>query len=49
MYNGLVVNDLLEMYGGPILNYLLSMDGVFVVDLFVKHDFRELNKSKKYA
>jgi hypothetical protein len=35
------------MYGG--VDYMLSMDGVFVVYLFVKYDFNKLDKSKKYA
>jgi hypothetical protein len=37
------------MYDGSILDYLLSMDGIYVVHFVVKHDFNKLDKLKKYA
>jgi hypothetical protein len=49
VYDSFVVNYLLGMYDGSILDYLLSMDGAFLVYLFVKHDFDKLDKSKKCA
>ena len=42
-------NYVLRIGDGSILDYLLSMDGVFVVYLFVKHDSNKLDKLKKYA
>jgi hypothetical protein len=49
VHDGFVINYVIGMYDGSILDYLLSMDGVFVVYLFVEHDFSKLDKSKKYA
>ena len=40
---------LLGMYDGSILDYLLNMDGAYLVYLFLKHDFDKIDKSKKYA
>jgi hypothetical protein len=48
-YNDFVVDYLLGIYDGSILDYLLRMDGVFVVYLFIKHDFNKLSKPKKYV
>jgi hypothetical protein len=42
-----VVNYLLRMYDGSIFDFLLSMDGAFLVYLFVKHDVNKLDKSNK--
>jgi hypothetical protein len=49
VYDSFVVNHLLGMYDGSIFDYLLSIDGIFDVCLFVRHDFNKLDKSKKYA
>jgi hypothetical protein len=45
-YNDFVVDYLLGIYDGSILDYLLRMDGVFVVYLFIKHDFNKFDKPK---